>query len=143
MRANATPHIDFLAMTLAHACLNTLTYEASRGRPAVNQGPETKRPPARVGYAPEAGKQNVGDQSFALLRTLPCKRDYGGEPQTFRLTTKKCVRGQTRRPSRRTSTKAAHLRPIRLNATNDIHTTYACNSLAFGRKHLNRAPFIL
>ena len=30
-----------------------------------------------MGYAPEAGKQNVGDQSFALLRTLPYTRDYG------------------------------------------------------------------
>ena len=42
-----------------------------------------------MGYAPEAGKQNVGDQSFALLRTLPYRRDYGAKPQTFRLTTKK------------------------------------------------------
>lgn len=43
-----------------------------------------KRPPTRVGHAPEAGKQNVGDQSFALLRTLPYKRDYGAGRQTFR-----------------------------------------------------------
>ena len=49
-----------------------------------------------MGYAPEAGKQNVGDQSFALLRTLPYARDYGAKPQTFRLATKKCVRGRTR-----------------------------------------------
>ena len=98
-----------------------------------------------MGYAPEAGKQNVGDQSFALLRTLPYERDYGAKPQTFRLTTKNTCEGdhEAYSSNEHQGYAAPTSRPIRLMATNDIHATHSCNSPAVGSKHFNRAPFIV